>query len=432
MAINPNENQITNATFYKNEKIGEAMLNSSSPLMSVFTVQKDSVVNAVQKIRKMIFVSSHLTEWLPQWRLLSWVHGISDEELAIDTSEIMNEETVTQLIDNHKDITPTWRPATYSLPGTYSICPVVSFNESEYLTVTRNPNELNELIAAKYQNLENQIISATNGIKKGAIKSLIKLVLKIYKKAPKFQANTAYTLPQKDNPSNAINEALYGYDLTFLKNADESKIGVLFNNITAEEQIASYEAAEEAGKIRTLNIIKKVKKPGTGNTAIEKAESGQEFIRQLQQFSNQLMDNISGYTLNGLELGPTDRQLTNIFLSDVIPNINVDVLASTFNVNYLNTPLLAPATFINEFFSNEEIAEDEAAEAEDKLGLKNVYGLITDLNGDNPAVGVHLNRAGTYFKIIDDINHNKLYYKYAIAARCTISPNKFITILIDE
>lgn len=431
MAINVNEDQINSSTNKIIETFVSDYMHTSKALISAFPgVQRETVL-AIEKVRKMILKYFEATplNYVP---VLSFDYGITDEELKIDYNQLFTEEEAEQLIDNHKNVEPTWRDPAYSLPELKGFASLISYKDKEWMEIVRNPMEHQQLLAQKMRAFNNSLVIGMNGLQKNALKHLIKLILNIYKKATQFNSLTEYKRPTYDSEQNRIlNRANYGIDHVYLRNQNGTKVGVLFKNIPANTY-NTYEEAETAGAIVTLNLIKKVVRPKDGESRLNEQENVDKFIKSMMQLENDFNQDLAGYCLNGSEIGVGQKELRVFLLDNIYPFLAVDAYAGANNIGQLRVNMVDNAIRLHSFFDADELAADDNAEKDVKLGLSHVYGLVGDFSTEQPLACIRIEEKGTYNKVIEDKNHNKFYLKSVVLPRFVISPNQFVTLIVDE
>lgn len=441
---------ITNTTFKKlNAKIS-SIIDIKNGVYTYFPGEKDKVTQLMQKINEIVPMSNIITPNFWDVKILSITYGITDEEARRDIQERLDHSTYMELRKEGEVVDATWRPACYTKPNEQTITYMYSVDDREFDTVSRNANEYFKLLGLKMSSAYIDETANMNNLTQALFKDFLKSVLKIYKNAPVFEANHTYKADGSDRRDTNI--GLYDFQLTYLKNQDGSKYGVVFNDISAEDGYETFEAAVAAGKIRIINFIKKINKPHKSQKEdlVERNAENQaiaaNFLRDVSNFdslnTSDDSDDQHGRTLNGSETSTSEYLNSSVrILSNVLNDLVIDHVETVFN-NAYSVPLLNRAKPTFKFFTPEEIAADEEG---DKLGLGKIWGFIYDQSETNGKFGL-LNLYITqdendyydnaYPKDIRQVKNyiplHRYYYSNTKKIMEKISYNKYFCILMEE
>lgn len=243
--------------------------------------------------------------------------GKTVEEWQIDLILPTAEEDVAE-VDALTSAYPTYRPATFSYDlGDQVFKTTYKYNELN--KGVHNEGQLTELIYGIQRSLSNSVISWRYATKRQIAGVYAKMCIDAMdaSKAQLWAAATARAVG------------------VMVKNASSnpSKIGIVVKTYAASANL-TYDAAETAGYIVTLNLISTLAKPTDTAT-------GEAFVKQVKADVERATDISEGYSLNGNTLG-ANLGLTLLVKQGLMPTLEVDVEAGAFH----NEKVAIPAKVI--------------------------------------------------------------------------------------
>lgn len=243
--------------------------------------------------------------------------GKTVEEWQIDLILPTAEEDVEE-VDALTSAYPTYRPATFSYDlGDQVFKTTYKYNELN--KGVHNEGQLTELIYGIQRSLSNSVISWRYATKRQIAGVYAKMCIDAMdaSKAQTWAAGTARAVG------------------VMVKNqaSNPTKIGIVVKAYTASANL-TYDAAETAGYIVTLNLVSTLAKPVDTAT-------GEAFVKQVKADVERATDISEGYSLNGNTLG-ANLGLTLLIKQGLMPTLEVDVEAGAFH----NEKVAIPAKVI--------------------------------------------------------------------------------------
>lgn len=221
----------------------------------------------------------------------------------------------TDEVDDLKSAFPTYRPAEYSYPLGDKVF-AITRSYKELQGSVHNEAQLGELIMGIQRELTNSKISYRYAAKRQMIGRLAEMC------ADEMDANKA--VAWATGTARAVN--------TIVKNtsSNPTKIGIVVKEYKTTDNMATYDAAEAAGFVVTLDLVTKIAKPTDTAT-------GEAFVKQVKADVEVAEDISEGHSLNGNTLGATQGQI--LFVKQgLMPTLEVDVEAGAFHNEKVAVP----------------------------------------------------------------------------------------------
>lgn len=239
--------------------------------------------------------------------------GKTVEEWQIDLVLPTAEEDV-QEIDALTSAYPTYRPASFS----YDLGDQVFKTTYKYNKLNKgvhNEGQLTELIYGIHRSLSNSVISWRYAVKRQ--------IAGVYAKMCIDAMNPANAQTWAAGTARAVG--------VMVKNqgSNPTKIGIVVKAYAASANL-TYDAAETAGYIVTLNLVATLAKP------IDTA-TGEAFVKQVKTDIETATDISEGHSLNGNTLG-ANLGMTLLVKQGLMPTLEVDVEAGAFHSEKVAVP----------------------------------------------------------------------------------------------